>query len=112
VTFNVTTLDGGSTLERCKTMGWETFATSPFVRGWELDRMIQQASVLGYGEGEALRPTLADLMLRYALFHPHVDRVIVAMRRVAWIACNIESVRRGPLTSKERIWLQRLRPTH
>ena len=107
--FNITTDDAAPVFAACKKSGWETFATSPFFRGWELDRIIAAASVRGYGEAETLRPVLADLMLRFALFQSDVDRVIVAMRKVKWILRNLESVSRGPLTAEEQGRLLHLR---
>jgi aryl-alcohol dehydrogenase-like predicted oxidoreductase len=107
--FNIATDDAAPIFAACKMSGWETLATSPFFRGWELDRIIAEASARGYGEAETLRPVLADLMLRFSLFQRNVDRVVVAMRKVGWIARNLESVARGPLTAREHRWLQRLR---
>jgi len=89
--------------------GWETVATSPFRRGWELDKMIAAAWARGYGDVESLRPIVADLMLRFSLFQRDVDRVIIGMRKVEWIKRNVESVSKGPLTADEYRWLQRLR---
>jgi aryl-alcohol dehydrogenase-like predicted oxidoreductase len=80
--FNITTPDAPRIFAACKSSGWETFATSPFVRGWELDRRIAEASLRGHGAAESLRPILADLMLRFSLFQSDVDRVVVAMRKV------------------------------
>jgi aryl-alcohol dehydrogenase-like predicted oxidoreductase len=107
--FNVTTDDAAPIFAACKTAGWETLATSPFFRGWELDRVISAASARGYGDPETLRPALADLMLRFSLFQRDVDRVIVAMRKVEWVKRNLESVSRGPLTAEESRRLQHLR---
>jgi len=108
--FNITTEDAAPVLAACKKTGFETLATSPFFRGWELDRMIAEASARGYGDPTVLSPVLADLMLRFSLFQPDVDRVIVGMRKVAWITRNLESVSKGPLTAEENAWLRRLRP--
>jgi aryl-alcohol dehydrogenase-like predicted oxidoreductase len=107
--FNITTEDAAPVLAACKKIGFETLATSPFFRGWELERMIVEASARGYGDPNALSPVLADLMLRFSLFQPDVDRVIVGMRKVALITRNLESVSRGPLTAEENAWLRRLR---
>lgn len=107
--YNITTQGAASVFTACKARGWETFATSPFFRGWELDRIITEASARGYGDPETLRPVVADLMLRYSLFQLDVDRVVVAMRKVQWITRNLESVARGPLTAEEHRWLQQLR---
>lgn len=89
--------------------GWQTIATSPFVRGWELDRMVAAASKGGLGEAEELRARLADAMLRYSLYQPGVDRVIVAMRKIQWVERNVASAARGPLTPTESAWLKQVR---
>lgn len=107
--FNITTDDAAPIFAACKMHGWETLATSPFARGWELDRMTAAASARGDGDAETLRPVLADLMLRFSLFQPDVDRVVVAMRRVEWVDRNVESAARGPLTAEEHDRLRRLR---
>jgi len=107
--FNVTTGDAARVFAACKRSRWETIATSPFFRGWELDRLVTEASARGYGPAETLRPVLADVMLRFSVFQPDVDRVIVAMRKAEWITRNLESVARGPLTDQEQRWLRRLR---
>lgn len=70
-----------------KALGWETLATSPFVRGWELDKRATQQ--------EKDKAALADEMLRFSAFFPNVDRLIVAMRRPEWVALNCASVTRG-----------------
>jgi aryl-alcohol dehydrogenase-like predicted oxidoreductase len=106
--FNITTVDAAPVFAACKMSGWETLATSPFFRGWELDKMIAEASACGYGPVETLQPMLADLMLRFSLFRQGVDRVIVAMRKLDWISRNLESVSRGPLTGEEHLLLQKL----
>jgi aryl-alcohol dehydrogenase-like predicted oxidoreductase len=106
--FNITTDEAAPIFAACKMSGLETLATSPFGRGWELDKMIAAASARGYGNAETLRPVLADLMLRFSLFQDNVDRVIVAMRKVEWINRNLESVSKGPLTAAERRQLRNL----
>jgi aryl-alcohol dehydrogenase-like predicted oxidoreductase len=106
--FNVGTPDAASIFAACKKSGWETLATSPFGRGWELDRMIAKAVSGGYGNADSLRPLIADLMLRFSLFQSNVDRVIVAMRNSAWVGYNCASVSRGPLTVEELRWLNYL----
>jgi len=107
--FNITTDEAAPTFAACKLAGWETVATSPFRRGWELDKMIAAAWARGYGDVESLRPIVADLMLRFSLFQRDVDRVIIGMRKVEWIKRNVESVSKGPLTADEYRWLQRMR---
>lgn len=76
----------------------ELYGTSPFVRGWQLDRL---SSVFP-------RAIVADLLLRYAAFHPPVTRLIVSMRRPAWIAPNLASLARGPLSRSEQATLAAL----
>ena len=107
--FNITTIEAGPIFAACKISGWETLATSPFLRGWELDRVIAAASARGYGDTETLRPIVADLMLRFSLFQRDVDRVIIGMRKIEWIERNLESASKGPLTAEEDHWLQDLR---
>jgi aryl-alcohol dehydrogenase-like predicted oxidoreductase len=105
---NITTRTAAATLAACKKIGLETFATSPFFRGWELERMVGEASARDYGNRDVLLRRLADLMLRFSLFHPNVDRLIVSMRRLDWIGRNLASVSRGPLLAGECRWLRRL----
>jgi len=107
--FNITTAEAAPVFAACKKSGWETLATSPFLRGWELDRIIAAASESGYGDAGTLRPMVADLMLRFSLFQRDVDRVIVGMRKIEWVLRNLESVAKGPLTVEEDRWLQGLR---
>jgi aryl-alcohol dehydrogenase-like predicted oxidoreductase len=106
--FNVTTAEDGPLFELCRRAGRTTIATSPFVRGWELDRIVAAASARGHGGPDALRPSLADLMLRFSLFHPGVDHVVVGMRKLEWIRRNADSVRRGPLSDAEERHLREL----
>lgn len=106
---NVTIEGADRVFAAWKMSGWETIATSPFFRGWELDKMVAEASARGLSGSERLRPMLADLMLRFSLFQPGVDRLIVAMRKEEWIVRNLESVSKGPLTSKELGLLKCLR---
>jgi aryl-alcohol dehydrogenase-like predicted oxidoreductase len=107
--FNVTTATDGAIFESCRRAGRTTIATSPFVRGWELDRIVAAASARARGNPDALRSSVADLMLRFSLFQPGVDHVIVGIRKVAWVRQNADSVRRGPLSDAEQ---RRLRELH
>jgi len=107
--LNITTTEAAPIFAACKRAGWETVATSPFRRGWELDNIVAAAVARGYGDAETLRQMVADLMLRFALFQRDVDRVIVGMRKIEWIERNLESVSRGPLTAEEHRRLQNLR---
>lgn len=106
--YNVTTRDAGPAFSASRRLGWATFACSPFVRGWELDGIVSKARRRGSGNGQDLLERVADHMLRYSLFAPNVDKLIVSMRRAEWVRLNVESVNRGPLTAKESAWLDAL----
>lgn len=97
--------DAGPVFAMAKRLGWQTLAVSPFVRGWELDAMVAKAMKLEGGDEQKIRSALADLMLRFSLYHPNVDRVVTAMRQVRWVKQNTASVNRGPITARERAWL-------
>jgi aryl-alcohol dehydrogenase-like predicted oxidoreductase len=107
--FNVATPEAAPIFAACKVVGWKTIATSPFRRGWELDNIVAAGVARGYGDAQSLRPMVADLMLRFALFQRDIDRVIVGMRKIEWIERNLESVSKGPLTAQEHRWLRNLR---
>jgi aryl-alcohol dehydrogenase-like predicted oxidoreductase len=92
---NIRTTDAAERFEAYKNVGWETVATSPFVRGWELEKQSAGRPIV----------EVADAMLRYATYFPNVDQLIVAMRRVGWIATNCASVAKGPLSAEEVQWL-------
>ncbi len=92
----------------CKRLGWENFACTPYVRGWRLDELIEKAAAIESLTPEQLRPKLADHMLRYSVFGDNVDWLIVAMRKPQYVAANIESYHRGPLTDDEHNWLMNL----
>jgi aryl-alcohol dehydrogenase-like predicted oxidoreductase len=104
--YNITTPGAGPRFAAGRALGWENLACSPFVRGWELDKLAERAQQAhGLSAAEAHR-CVADILLRYSLFGPNVDRLIVAIRKQAWIAQNIESVKRGPVTPEELEWLR------
>ena len=88
--------------EACRKLGWLNIACTPFGRGWTLDRIVDAEGRAG---DAGCRAHVADLMLRYALYSPHVDRLMVAMRKPEWVRPNAESARRGPLSDEERLWL-------
>ena len=83
-------------LQAAKSKGCRTLACSPFVRGWELERLVaatHQQSSLSLADGD-LRKVLSDLLLRFALFGDSVDMLIVAIRDFNWIEANLASVER------------------
>jgi aryl-alcohol dehydrogenase-like predicted oxidoreductase len=88
--------------------GWESYACSPFVRGWKLDELVRNASSRGE-DVAAARARIADHLLRYSLFESKADRLIVSMRSVEWVRKNVDSVRRGPLSDVELAWLRSFR---
>lgn len=92
--------NGGGRFLEYRNNGWEALATSPFVRGWLLERLANRSG----------RPIeeIADLLLRYAAFLPGVDRLIVSIRHPALIEANVASRRRGPLSPSEASLLQDL----
>ena len=94
--------DASAVFRTSRRLGWLNLACTPFGRGWTLDRIADQEGRIG---DEGFRAHVADLMLRYSLFSPEVDRLIVAMRKPEWVIPNIESARRGPLSDEERAWL-------
>lgn len=94
--------DATEVFRACRKLGWQNFACTPFGRGFTLDRIIAHEGRTG---DAGFRAHVADLMLRYSLFSPEVDRLIVAMRKPEWVAPNVASARRGPLTEAERTWL-------
>jgi len=106
--LNVTTADSGRVFTACRKLGWENYACSPFVRGWELDRLVECALRRYGGEPAGAREKVADLMLRYSLFSQDVDKLIVAIRRVEWIGKNIASYRKGKPDDSELSWLKSL----
>lgn len=102
---NITTSQAAPVFAACKRLGWENFACSPFVRGWELDKLAQRLTQTHGGETCTVRGQVADILLRYSLFQPDVDRLIVAIRNPEWVTRNIQSIAKGPVTAAELTWL-------
>ena len=107
--YNITKEDAAPIFAACKDLGWENYACSPFVRGRELDKLVTKALRLYGGEESEIRAKAADIMLRYSLFGPNVDRLIVAIRKPKWVRQNIHSHNKGPITPEEREWLNAVR---
>jgi len=92
----------------CKQFGWRTFATSPFNRGWLLDRLLAAAAKEDREKPDTLRRRLADLLLRFSVHCPDVDHVIIGIRKPEWIPLDLASAGKGPLSESEMEWLQQL----
>jgi len=105
---NITTTESPDKLETYAQAGWVIYACSPFVRGWELDRLVERAAQLDGPPLTKTRSQVSDLLIRYSLFSPHVNRLIIAMRRPEWVEAAVAAVRRGPLTMEEQVWLNSL----
>ncbi|GMV82006.1 MAG: hypothetical protein AMXMBFR7_31900 [Planctomycetota bacterium] len=88
--------------------GWRGFATSPFNRGWLLDTLVMAAHADEGVQPEEARTWLSDALLRFALFAPGVDHVIVGIRKLEWIERNRASLASGPLAENESARLMRL----
>jgi len=93
-------------LASAKAVGWETLAVCPFGRGWDLDKRTERLTALENVDLETARNRVAEAMLRYSVFAPGVDRLIVAMRRTEWVEANLSYLRRGPLPAEETVWLE------
>lgn len=97
-----------NTFLSCKAIGWQTFATSPFNRGWLLDQMFLMDSEQTSEEPETVRARIANALLRFSIHDPQVDRLIVGFRKKEWISRNLESLSMGPLSKEEQRWLFKL----
>jgi aryl-alcohol dehydrogenase-like predicted oxidoreductase len=106
--WNIDHRGSAEVFESCKRNGLRVFGCSPFVRGWRLDELVLRATGLKGWTAETVRGTVADLMLRFSVFQPFIDRLIVAIRRREWVGKNIESLARGPLTAGDLALLQKL----
>jgi aryl-alcohol dehydrogenase-like predicted oxidoreductase len=91
--YNIATPNRAAAFAAYVERGWQTYAVSPFVRGWELER---RAAASGLPISE-----LADLMLRYSAFAANVQYLIVSMRKVEWVVANVTSWHRGSLDENE-----------
>lgn len=94
--------DASDVFRASRKLGWLNLAATPFGRGFMLDRICEQEGRTG---DSGFCAHVADLMLRYSLFSPEVDALIVAMRKPEYVAPNVASAARGPLSDEERTWL-------
>lgn len=87
--YNAFNRDAAALFARAHELGLQTIAMSPFIRGWKLDEIGEDTT------------EVAAILLRWVVTQPLVDRVIVSMRKPAWVQANLEAVARGPLTPEE-----------
>jgi hypothetical protein len=106
---NITTQGSLEKFAVYKALGWRTLACSPFVRGWELDTLIVAWTRSGGPDVAEARIALADLLLRFSLFSPGVDQMIISMRKREYVDQAAASLKRGPISAAERDLIKRLR---
>lgn len=106
--FNVSNTRTLKKFAVAKELGWETFSCSPFVRGWELEKLAKKAAREGAAKESDMILTIADRMLRYSLYGPGADRLIVSMRKREWVQRNAESALKGKLSADDKNWLEHL----
>ncbi|MFB6135565.1 MAG: hypothetical protein ABEJ04_02295 [Halobacteriaceae archaeon] len=108
--YSVSTADAPAAFAAATERGWEAIASSPFDGGRLLGDMVA-AAINRAGEDDLgeLPARVADHLIRYSLFQPNVDRLLLAMRDPGYVERNVESVERGPLSDEERAWLDSLR---
>jgi aryl-alcohol dehydrogenase-like predicted oxidoreductase len=88
--------------------GARGIATSPFGRGWDLERLAASAAAADGRAPAGAVAEVADLMLRFSLFASGADRLVVSMRRAQWVSLNVAAVERGPLNPTEQARLTNL----
>jgi aryl-alcohol dehydrogenase-like predicted oxidoreductase len=99
--FNIASSDSAA-FSACAALGWDCFACSPFVRGWNLDKLVKM------GGAGASAAEVADHMLRFSLHQPFVSGLVTASRRIEWLGTNLQSASRGSLGPEQLRWLQGL----
>ena len=102
---NITTGDCAESLAWARSLRWRNVGTSPFVRGWHLDKLIKKAIEREGGTAADWSSKISGLLLRYSLYQPNVDAMIVAMRKPEWVEANAAAVMKGDLAPEERAWL-------
>jgi aryl-alcohol dehydrogenase-like predicted oxidoreductase len=95
--YNVFNQKAAVVFAKARERGFKICALSPFVRGWKLREVADDAE------------HAADLLLRWVATQNEVDHVIVSMRKREWVKANLESMARGPLNSEELMKLNKFR---
>ncbi|MBC7808545.1 MAG: aldo/keto reductase, partial [Akkermansiaceae bacterium] len=88
--YNVFNVQAADLFREAKVRGMGTFAMSPFVRGWNLDRLEADR-----------KPAAAATLLRWVTTQEIVDTVFVSMRRAEWVGTNLAAEMQGPLSAEE-----------
>jgi aryl-alcohol dehydrogenase-like predicted oxidoreductase len=91
--YNAFNRDAAALFDRAREVGMQTIAMSPFIRGWKFQEI---------GDDPA---EVAAILLRWVVAQTVVDRVIVAMRKHAWVQANLAAATRGALTPQEELRL-------
>jgi aryl-alcohol dehydrogenase-like predicted oxidoreductase len=91
--YNAFNRDAAALFARAREVGMQTIAMSPFIRGWKLQEIDDDPA------------EVAAILLRWVVAQPVVDRVIVAMRKQAWVQANLAAAARGALTPQEELRL-------
>lgn len=105
---NINTPGAEAIFREAKQLGWRTLGTSPFDRGWLLDKLSKTAHEALGGIFDVHRERIAGLMLRYSYFVEGMDRLIIGIRKKEWIAQNKRHLHKGPLGELERLELHSL----
>jgi aryl-alcohol dehydrogenase-like predicted oxidoreductase len=92
--YNAFNQSAAALFDAAQARGLQAVAMSPFIRGWKLDEIGGDTAAV------------ADVLLRWVVSQPRVDRAIVAMRKRDWVDVNLQSEVRGPLTAAEQAQLQ------
>ena len=93
--YNAFNTGAAALFTEAKARGLKTVAMSPFVRGWNLNRL----------ENDAKADTPA-LLLRWVTGQEAVDTVFVSMRRAEWVTANRDAEKAGPLSETEAALVQ------
>lgn len=87
--YNAFNVQAANLFREAKARGMGTIAMSPFVRGWNLDRLKDR------------KPLAAATLLRWVTAQKDVDTVFVSMRRAEWVGTNLAAELQGPLSEDE-----------
>ena len=92
--YNAFNQGAAEMFQKARGMGLSVIALSPFIRGWKLDEI----------GGD--KRQVSEILLRWVASQDLVDSVIVSMRKAEYVAQNLASVAKGPLTEEEKAKLE------